>query len=214
MPIRNFVGDSASFARAYNERKPVDPACWADEYVGCVLTTWEKNGYDDSDWYAVVWDEATQSCKSIIYATTRGATLGSAEIDATPEVIAKAQAWLAAIIFAGAKEAAAKEALTPELGKTVEVVKGRKVPKGTVGVVTWKGLDDYKSGRFYGREVKVYRLGIKVGEQVHFTAAENCKVIDPEEWIVDLDSLRRRAERAAASECAFSSHFAYPLTCF
>lgn len=26
------------------------------EYDGCVLRTYEKNGYEDSDWYAVCWD--------------------------------------------------------------------------------------------------------------------------------------------------------------
>ena len=27
------------------------------EYVGCVMDTYERNGYNDSDWYAVCWDE-------------------------------------------------------------------------------------------------------------------------------------------------------------
>ena len=33
-------------------------------YEGAVLSTGEVNGYDDSDFYAVVWDEASGSIKT------------------------------------------------------------------------------------------------------------------------------------------------------
>ena len=41
------------------------------EYEGCVLDTWEHNGYHDSDWYALVWDRDAQELKQIEYDTTR-----------------------------------------------------------------------------------------------------------------------------------------------
>ena len=65
-----------------------------DIYKGCVLRKWEHNGYDDSDFYADVWDEAEQRVKSIEYATTRFWTyhLG-AVVDATPEARGCAEAW-------------------------------------------------------------------------------------------------------------------------
>lgn len=49
-------------------------------------------------------------------------------------------------------------------GATVEVVAGRKVPKGTVGTVIWVGEDNWGKGR----------LGIKDAEgTVHWTASTN-----------------------------------------
>lgn len=67
-----------------------------ETYKGCVLETGEFNGRDDSDFYALVWDETESKIKRIEYATTRFWTYGnSAQIDATPEVKAKALAyWL------------------------------------------------------------------------------------------------------------------------
>jgi len=31
-----------------------------ETYADAVLQTWEHNGYNDSDWFAAVWDEAEQ----------------------------------------------------------------------------------------------------------------------------------------------------------
>lgn len=59
------------------------------EYVGCVLDTYEHNGYDDSDWYAICWDEEKQELVHIEYDTTRAGGGGYARIDATEDVILK-----------------------------------------------------------------------------------------------------------------------------
>ena len=64
-----------------------------ESYVGRVLETYEENGYHDSDFYAVVWDDETESIIHKQYATTRFYSNGyGAKVDATPEVIAKATA--------------------------------------------------------------------------------------------------------------------------
>jgi len=63
-------------------------------FVGCVLSLREKNGYDDSDFFARVWDEEKQNVHEVMYATTRGWTYkNGATIDATDDVKAKAEAW-------------------------------------------------------------------------------------------------------------------------
>lgn len=31
------------------------------DYEGCVLDWYEHNGYDDSDWYAICWNEEKQT---------------------------------------------------------------------------------------------------------------------------------------------------------
>lgn len=42
----------AVIAGIYGETEP--------KYVGCVISTYERNGYDDSDWYAICWDREKQ----------------------------------------------------------------------------------------------------------------------------------------------------------
>ena len=56
-----------------------------------------------------------------------------------------------------------------EFGTALVVVKGRKVPVGTEGEVSWLGHDNYA-----GKP----RVGIRdVDGKVHFTALTNCKLI-------------------------------------
>lgn len=59
------------------------------DYEGCVLDWYEHNGYDDSDWYAICWNEEKQTIDKVLFNTTRCACSGRAEIDATPEVLRK-----------------------------------------------------------------------------------------------------------------------------
>ena len=42
-----------------------------ETYVGKVLETYEENGYHDSDFYAVVWDDEQNCLLHKQYATTR-----------------------------------------------------------------------------------------------------------------------------------------------
>lgn len=65
----------------------------APEFVGCVLDTREHNYYNDSDFVAVVWDPRQGRVRRIMYATTRAACDGWAEIDATPETLAQVHEW-------------------------------------------------------------------------------------------------------------------------
>lgn len=63
-------------------------------------------------------------------------------------------------------------------GKRVRVVKGRKVAKGTVGVVFWvKRYDNSKYGDPWGI-YSVTKIGIKDDDgNAHFTAIGNVEVI-------------------------------------
>lgn len=60
------------------------------QYEGCVLSTYEHNGYEDSDFYAICWDDKKQAVVEVEYDTTRCGAGGKAEIDATDEVLRKA----------------------------------------------------------------------------------------------------------------------------
>lgn len=62
-------------------------------HVGCVLSLGENNHYDDSNFYAHVWNEETQTVDKIYYDTTRCYTGTTAQVDATDDVRKKAKAW-------------------------------------------------------------------------------------------------------------------------
>lgn len=140
-------------------------------YQGLVLDLGEYNGRDDSDFYAVVWDRDNKCTKRVEYASTRGWTYpNGASVDATPEVLAEYEAYCKekqAQIEAQRQQA---EAQTPRKGKTLKVVKGRKVPIGTVGECIWTGPDSYRPNHT--------RVGIKdAAGTVHWTSADNVVVV-------------------------------------
>lgn len=112
------------------------------KYDGCVLWHREENGYHDSDWYATVWDEESQSVKEVLFQTTRAGMNGSAEIDCTIENKIKAAKWQANRLFTSCIR---EIAVSVTIGRTVEVVKGRKVPKGIVGKVVKMKENAYQS---------------------------------------------------------------------
>lgn len=68
-----------------------------DTYVGKVLHQYERNGYHDSDFYIMVWDDAINAPRSFETWTTRFAPprVLVETVDATPEVQAKYKAWKA-----------------------------------------------------------------------------------------------------------------------
>ena len=62
-------------------------------------------------------------------------------------------------------------------GKTVEIVKGRKVPKGTVGTCFWVKRYNYSKHSDQWGIYSSTRIGIKTEEgQVYFTSIDNVVV--------------------------------------
>lgn len=148
-------------------------------YVGKVLNWYEMNGYEDSDWYAEVWDEETQRIKSVEYMTTRCGCWGVAECDATDDILRK--------VYRQKKKSAAsyydqeneKKAKTVSRGDTVRIIKGRKVKVGTVAVCFWAG-QRYNQ---YSRMVED-RIGVEVNGERVFINAENAIPVDWEARLV------------------------------
>ncbi len=147
-------------------------------HEGLVLATRERNGYDDSDFYAVVWDADAGEPKNIEYATTRGWTYAnSATVDATDEVRAAYDAYLRELAAGRQAAADAAELATPRVGKTVKVIKGRKIPVGTVVAVTW-----YGEGSVYGGSARrqavapPMRVGLNIDGKRVYTDASNVEV--------------------------------------
>lgn len=137
------------------------------DFTGCVLGVTENNGYHDSDFFAIVWDNEQNCVRTIEDGTTRAyAPSKYHRPDASIEVLEKARAWWASEIGPKkAKEALLARANAIEIGSIVKAVKGRKIPKGTVGEVVWKGKDAYN--RY------ATRIGIKVGGVTLFTNMSN-----------------------------------------
>ena len=67
-----------------------------ESHKGLVLNTYERNGRDDSDFFAVVWNPEKGHCEHIEYASTRGWSYpNNAIVDATPETLAAYAAFQA-----------------------------------------------------------------------------------------------------------------------
>lgn len=85
------------------------------KYAGQIVATFEKNGYDDSDFAAVVWHG--DRAETVWYATTRAYTYNmTASVDASPEVMASYRGWLAAKSAAEVAARDAKRVLEPMPG--------------------------------------------------------------------------------------------------
>ena len=150
-------------------------------HVGLVLSLREANGRDDSDFYALVWNEEKGAPESIMYATTRGWTYpNGASIDATEEVKAKYAAYCAVYAAARKLEREKAEAAVPAKGKrakTVRSVKGKSaIEKGVTGTIFWVGVDKF-SRSYYGAAPKL-RIGFEAddGRKV-FIAGDAIEVV-------------------------------------
>lgn len=157
-------------------------------YVGAVLRTFSRCERIMSDVYADVsyaecWDAEKGKLVEWAYANSEfgyHTNHVSVEADATPETLAAVAAYKAklaaeaAAAREAAKEAARKaELATPYKGKVVVVARGRKVAKGTTGVVVW-----YGAGKSFGYGPAPMRVGVKdAAGEVHWTDAKNVDVV-------------------------------------
>ena len=139
-----------------------------ETHHGLCISDYERNGYNDSDWYMVVWNHEKQAPESIEFASTRGWSYPcyGSRPDATPEVIALYAAYQAEAERKYREERERAEAARPARGKVLKVVRGRKVSIGTMGTCFWVG--DSRWGK---------RVGIKdAAGTVHWTAISNVEV--------------------------------------
>lgn len=149
---------------------PFEPLYMERSHIGLVLETREENGYDDSDFYAVVWNAEKGETEKVYYASTRGWTYpNGANVDATEDVVTAYNAWLDKRRAEYAAQKVAAEAAVVRRGKMVVVFKGRKVPIGTTGEIFWLGAGNHSE-----------RVGLKDSAgNVHWTAKSNVRVILP-----------------------------------
>ena len=203
------------FTPVYSKEEPrghLDIIETKESYVGRVLETYEENGYNDSDFYAVVWDDETESIIHKQYATTRFYSNGyGAKIDATPEVIEKATAERKARFLKSAIEKDEETAKTVAKGKMVEINRGRK-NRGIIGEVFWVGNPDKFS--YYAKEHR--SVGIKLDDErddngkfknIVFAYDYNCDVINFESHLTNTKELEETATNKANSYS-----YSYPVS--
>jgi hypothetical protein len=154
------------------------------QFVGATLDDRERNFHDDSDFYAVVWDEAKGGIDRIDYGTTRAAWMGGCTVDATPEVVDKANAWAREQLRPLFRRQMEARAAAIEVGCEVKTTTTRGKNVGKSGRVTWIGVNQFKPvfrGGYNKPEQRV-RVVTDSGE-AFFTDLKNvqrtdCKPID------------------------------------
>lgn len=146
-------------------------------WTGCTVYVRERNGYDDSDWYATYWNG--EKFVEDLCGTTRCAFPVSASIDAPNEIMEMWEKELKRRAEIRRLEYAEKIKNDPTVGKIVVVIGGRKY-KGMTGKIFWRGANKfrtyYRNG--YNQPENNQILGIENGNDKFFIPMEYVKVIN------------------------------------
>lgn len=176
-----------------------------------VLGEWERNGYNDSDFYAVRWNSETGKIENVEVGSTRygGGPCRFELIHATDEELLAAREASVETIFASLKHAADRRINKPSkthrgdklrLLEDVQFLDKKRgtglvrAYKGEVGTVIWEG----HFGTFYANGYNKpgrhnLRVGLKFDDgRVVFCSMEKCGL--DEEMPTDAE-LREKAER-------------------
>lgn len=115
-----------------------------ERWSGKVVDTFEENGYDDSDFIALVWDDEIGATRKVCYASTRSWTYhNGVSVDATPEVLEKALRWYREAWIVKAIESAGADLRKPRRGSVVRSITTRGPNVGVTGEVRWTGPGKY-----------------------------------------------------------------------
>jgi hypothetical protein len=170
-------------------------------HEGMVLKTGERNGYDDSDFYAVVWNPVKQCPEVIEYATTRAWTYAnSAEVDATPEVLEAYRQFQIRDAVRVLTQDDVEASQEPAAGRLCRVIKGRKLPKGALVIV--RRLEAPRKFSAYSPSVVEAFVADAENPQdpskwVH-TNVKNLAVINPEQYRTPAAEIEARAKSLIA----------------
>ncbi len=139
-------------------------------YTGVCLFPQQSSSIMDSyytDYGMIVYNMEKGSFDTIWYGSDRNDNMPHATVDASPEMFAKWEALQTAQREARYAREELTRVMTPERGKRLEVIRGRKVPHGTIGDCFWIGNNGYGVS-----------VGIKDNAgKVYFTSIDNVQVI-------------------------------------
>lgn len=164
-------------------------------YEGCVLALRELNGYDDSDFVALCWDEEQGKVVRYTYATTRCWTyMNGAKVDAPAELRMRLAVAAAEEVASWVPSTVAEVRAEVVKGATVKVVGGRKYI-GREGKVFWVG--EKKNPYTHRPEV---RVGMEDETGRFFLPVEQVTVtecpLSPERFAAEVDARLTNALRA------------------
>ncbi len=155
-----------------------------ETHNGLCIQDRERNGYDDSDWYMTVWNEEKGAPEEICFASTRGWTYPcyGSKPDATPEVMAKYQAWKSAREREARINHDIAQAKLPKWGREVRIIKGRKYAHGLTGDVFW--TSEPERSRYNPFAIPTAsRIGVRLADGTRiFIAATNLEVVNPDRY--------------------------------
>lgn len=160
-------------------------AATAQKYKGKVVAFREDNGYDDSDFFALVETEVG-SFEWIMTGSTRFGGGWVATPNATEEVKARYAEWYAAKKAVVDAAQAAYDKKFVGVGSEVKVVGGKKY-KGKSGTVVWFGEDKFK----YSKISKSYRVAVMPsdGSDKFYVPASYVQVSTPEGWVEPINAI-------------------------
>jgi hypothetical protein len=157
------------------------------KYAGRILANREYNGYNDSDFSALV--EAEPGVfKWVEFASTRGyCPWGhTAPLDATDDVLDRYEEAQRANAERLSGELRDIERRECHIGSRVRVVGGRKY-KGLEGTVFWRGVDRYRNNKMF----TYYRIGIDTDNGRIFVPVGQCEVRVDDQWVAACDHDRQ-----------------------
>lgn len=150
-----------------------------DEYHGCVLSEYERNMYDDSDFIAVIWDFNLNKPRRITYATTRAWTYPcGCVVDATEEVKQLYAEWKAKAKTKWDEYKKAMDFYIPKKGRMAKSITIRGKAKDLEGEIFWIGNSKYSGEKTIGIKDEKGRVG--------YVALDRSRIWHPEkaEWVV------------------------------
>lgn len=134
------------------------------KYEGTVVGTGSTYmGDGDSYYWALVFNG--EDVERVTYGSTYGPYDRTACADAGAEIIAKVAAMVRTKLVDKYYSGLMARYPKTDVGDTVEVVRGRKVPIGTVATIKWMGPDRYDRW--------TTRIGIIVDDKMVFTTTAN-----------------------------------------
>jgi hypothetical protein len=158
--------------------------------TACVLATFEHSGYDDSDFYAIVWTGERVSVE--LSWTTRHAGSYFTGPQATAEQDQAARAWIAAPLAAAMQADAEREARQPVRNARVRSTTTRGKNAGATGTVRHMTPDRYRSTR----ERTHYRALVELDDGTQrWMDADRLERTYAQP--IDLPALAEQAQRAA-----------------
>jgi len=140
-----------------------------------VLFVKEKNGYHDSDFSAVCWDDEKGLPTTVRFHTTRGASTGWAIEDAPKEIWDKYKLVQHRASERWAKIKKLEATQVPKKGDKVKIVRDRKL-KGKTGTFFFKGKNWY--GDYVGIRLSDERTPEGKWKDVIFVNSVNVEVIN------------------------------------